>query len=95
MLDYYFFLMLSSVMSGGILFSLDCFWVRSTVLRCSGITRYLTISWVGVASVFDELGLRIWRYRVLLFRRVKIRIWKWRVDRKISRKLESRHKRLG
>jgi hypothetical protein len=43
--------------------------------------------------VFDELGSRIWRYRVLLFRRVKVRIWKWRVDRKIGRKLESQRKR--
>ena len=81
-------------MSGEILFFSDCFFVWNTVFRCSGTLKDVTISGVGVLRVFHELGIRIWRYRVLLFRRIRIGIWKWRIDRKISRKLEFQRKRL-
>jgi len=75
----------------GILFSLDCFFVRNIVFRCFEASKDVTMVLGRFASVFDEFGSRVWRYRVLLLRRIKIRVWKWRIDRKISRKLESQH----
>lgn len=79
-------------MSGGILFCLDCFFVGNIVFGCLEASIDVTMSgWF--ALVFGEFCLRIWRYRVLLFRRVKIRVWKWRVDRRVCRKLELQHRR--
>jgi hypothetical protein len=74
-----------------IFLSMDCFFVRNTVFRCSVAWKDLTMISVGVFLVFRGFGARIWKWRVLFLRRLGTRVWKWRIDRKISRKLESQH----